>query len=130
MDQPLAESTSNLPDFLGSYGNPESWAYSTLVLCGDEKLVQIYQIKESKYFINRERVRQRMWLHDILDDNAIPYQIEISSRWISRKKFRETQHIFVEEKYKKKARRLIKEYKKASIIVPEDMDEGNMVDNA
>ena len=136
MDRSLAESADNMnmPEYLGSYGDPELWAYSTLIPCGNEKLVKIHEIQGGilitrRRHVNREIVRQRMWLHDVLDDNGIPYQIEISGSWINSRKYLETHCIYVEEKHVKKARLLIEEYNTAENIVQEDMDEENIVDN-
>ena len=105
----------------------ELTAYSTLPPSDGENLVKIYSLKEGLY-ANREEVRLRTWAHDILDDNNIPYRIEILGKWIARRKFRETQMIYVEEKNKKKARRLIRKFKNANDILPEHIHENDVDD--
>jgi len=104
------DSAVKLPEHLiGSYIDPELWAYSTLPPCDSASLVNIYEVKQGD-FTGRETIRQRMWLHDILDDNGIQYQVEINAYWAARKRFSEVQCIYVEEENAKKARSLIKEY--------------------
>ena len=103
-------SSFKLPEHLiGTYLDPELWAYSTLPPCDEETLVCIYEVKQGN-FTSRLDVRQRMWLHDLLDDNDIPYQVEMKGYWAARKHFSEIQCISVEETNEKKARDLIKEY--------------------
>ena len=124
-----AESTENLPGiFIESYGDPKLWAYSTLSPSFSENLVQIYEVKLNMD-ATKETIRQRMWLHDILDDNKIPYKIEIVGAWAGRRKFGEKQIIYVEEKNRKKSRRLIKAYNNAANFIPEDKGEENMSDD-
>ena len=111
------------------YGDPALWAQSTLELRDSEdsvELVRIYTVRQGRY-IDRKKVRQRMWLHDILDDNKIPYRIEFDGYWATRKKYADIQYILVEEKHGKKARRLIKEYNDTENIVDSNfIDEEEM----
>jgi len=103
------------------FGNPALWAYSTLPpSVGNDSLIKIYEHKDT-----RDTTRNRIWLHDILDDNKIGYKVEIIGAWASRRKFGERQYIYVEEKNFKKARRLIRAYKNAEGV----FDEENMVDD-
>jgi len=107
---PSDGSVYELPEKLvGSYLDPSLWAYSTLPPGDYDDLISIYSIKQEKYQ-KRETIRQRIWLHDILDDNNIPYQVVIKTRWAERKSFSEDQFIYVKEKDRRKAKRLIKEY--------------------
>jgi len=107
------------------FGNPELWAESTLSDSHDfEDLVQVYEIKADKL---RKYVRERIWLHDILDDNNIPYKVEFvgfHSASITGRKSRmysEKQYIFVEKKHKKEVLKFIKEYNNLENIVEEDI---------
>lgn len=101
------------------YGDPELWAQSTLESSGDENLVKIHTVKQGRY-VGRKKVRQRIWLHDILDDNNIPYYIKFDGYWATRKKYADIQYILVEEENRKKARRLIKEYNNPENIIAGD----------
>jgi len=118
--------TSLLFDKLRSVGDPALWAQSTLLHGDTENLVKIYDVMEGKY-INSETVRNRIWLHDILDDNNIPYHIEIKGTWPSRKKFAEKQSIYVEKKRASRVRKLIKEYNNADNIFQYDSDEDSQI---
>ena len=104
---------------LGNYGNPELWAKSTLAPGVTENLVEIHTIAPGKY-VTAETVRHRTWIHEILDDNKVPYKISIVGYWPTRKKFAEQQVVSVEEKNAKKARRLIREYND-----PDNLIKGN-----
>ena len=110
------------PNLLGAYGDPALWAQSTLTPSEDMNLVKIFEVKPNKV-IAAETIRQRIWLHDVLDDNKTPYHLDIIGYWRTRKKFAEYQVIYVQEKHRKKARRLINEYKNAADLSPLDFDE-------
>ena len=105
-------------NLLGSYSDPALWAYSTLPPGDYDDLVNIHIVKQGN-LQGREAIRQRIWLHDILDDEGIPYQVVIKSYWVSRKKYAEDQFIYVEEKHSKKAKRLIKAFNNPENIVSE-----------
>jgi len=121
--RPSDESINDLvKNSIGSYLDPELWAYSTLPPGEHDDLVDIYTIKQGK-FMGREIVRQRMWLHDILDDNDIPYQVVIKSYWVSRRKYSEDQVIYVREEHRKKARKLIKTFNNPDNTVTEIPEE-------
>ena len=108
---------------LKSRGDPELWAKSTLPP-GEHELYKLYTIAPG-IFLSEETIRHRTWLHDILDDNKIPYQIEIKGYWPTRRKFVEAQFIYIEQKNRNKAIRLIKEFNNPSNLVQEDAEEEN-----
>ena len=93
------------PNLISAGDNPETWVKSTFPPEYKSKtLVKVYEISDKKISgINR----QRMWLHDILDDNGILYRVEFSGYWAGRRKYVEVQEIYVEEEHFNKVRRLI-----------------------
>ena len=120
--RPSDGTTIELPkNLIGTYIDPALWAYSTLPPCDTNELVNVYVVQQSRYQ-GRDMVRQRMWLHDILDDEGIPYQVVIKSRWSNRKRYNEDQFIYVEEKYERKAKKLIKAFAGQNNTVPEIHD--------
>jgi len=84
-------------------------AESTLIPNEDTKLVNIHIVKPD-ITGSTEKIKNRTWLHDILDDNDIPYHIEIRSFSPSSTKTIESQWIFVEEKHAETAKDLFKQY--------------------
>ena len=108
------------PRFLtGPEDNPETWAKSTLTEADDDNLVAVYE----------EAGRQRMWLHDVLDDSGIPYKIEVVPCWLGVNSY-EKPVILVEEKHKDAVLTLIKEHENEGSIVREDMGEEGRTDHA
>jgi len=108
--RPADESVLGLPkNLVGTYIDPVKWAYSTLPPGDHIDLICIHTVNQGKYQ-GREMVRQRIWLHDILDDEDIPYRVVIKGYWATRKKYAEDQFIYVEKKHRKKATRLINEF--------------------
>lgn len=116
------------------FKNPELWAKSTLPPPYDiEKLKRIYTFTDKN---DKEKSRERIWLHDVLDDNNIPYVIEIVGYWVGKRDFREKQRIYVEKKHKDKALKFIDEYNNAEVSwedfedISDDVDDtGNAIDN-
>ena len=102
------------------FGDPVLWAKSTLKPKKSMELTKIYDLKcnpggiTGLCYIPQEIIRHRMWLHDILDDNNIPYYIEFITELSGRRrvKRKELHNIYVEKKYAPKVRWLIKEFKK------------------
>jgi len=122
IEKPSTQDIENTPfvlpsNLLGSYGDPELWAKSTLKHAKYEDLIEIYII-HSSLFVSSELIRNRMWLHDLLDDVGIPYYIEVGSLG-GRKKLTEEQHIYVERKNVKRAVSLIRKYNDIKSIVRE-----------
>jgi len=113
-----AQSEKPASSLLKSTGEPELWAKSTLPPCDTAELFKLYVVKPGT-FQSEETIRQRMWLHDILDDHNIPYHIEIGGFWPTRKKFVETQRIYVEKKHSKKAVTLLREWSDPSSLIAE-----------
>jgi len=127
--RPSDGSEIELPkNLIGSYSDPALWAYSTLPQGDYEDLVNVHTVKQGK-FLGRETVRQRMWLHDILDDEGIPYRVVIKSYWATRRKFAEDQFIYVEEKHSKKAKRLIKAFNNSDNAVSEIPEDETSTEN-
>jgi septum site-determining protein MinD len=106
---------------IGPFGVPDLWAKSTLEADSTDGLVKVYEVKQGSY-VKRETVRYRTWLHDVLDDYRIPYYVDVSGYWATRRKFVEAQQIFVQEKHKKKTQALITEYNDPGRIVQEYVD--------
>jgi len=108
--RPADGESYELPEGLVSaHVDPSLWAYSTLPQGDYDDLVSVHVITQGNYQ-GGDIVRQRMWLHDILDDEGIPYQVVIKGYWPHRRKYAEDQFIYVEEKNRKKAKRLKKEF--------------------
>ena len=122
---------NKLPEnLINSNIDPSLWAYSTIVPCDDTELVNVYVVAHKKY-MSGETTRHRMWLHDILDNEGIPYQVVIKGYWAERRKFAEDQFINVEKKHRKKVKRLIKEYNDPSndaTEISEDSEFANYID--
>ena len=97
---------------VGPYGDPGSWAQSTL---DDdvEHLAKIFEIKPDKN-TPLEVIRNRIWLHDLLDVERIPYKVVVSGFWASRNKYSLSQSIYVEQKNRNKARVLVLEHRKSN----------------
>ncbi|MCL1880989.1 MAG: hypothetical protein FWF76_02290 [Oscillospiraceae bacterium] len=101
------------------YGDPDKWAESTLKnVINDEELVLIYMIKHGRW---HPYVRERFWLHDILDDNDILYKVVLSGEYKVKsagarrgRKFNEWQGVYVRKADEDKALELIKEYEEAT----------------
>jgi len=110
--QPVISSTSVKGisnTLIGSYGDPDIWANSTLDHEVNE-LVKVYEIKPGKDS-PLETVRNRIWLHDLLDKERIPYKVVVSGFWASSKKYSLSQSVYVEQKNRDRVRELILEYK-------------------
>ena len=104
------------PVFLsGAENDPEKWARSTLTGSDDENLVAVYE----------ESGRQRMWLHDVLDDYGIPYKIEVVPCWLGVNSY-EKPVILVEEKNKDTVLDLIREHDDKDNIVQEETEEEDL----
>ena len=103
-------------------------AESTLIPNKDAKLVNIHVIKPD-ITGSSNKIKQRTWVHDLLDDHDIPYHIEIRCFSPSTKKIIESQWIFVEEKDSEAAQELIKQYiDPESISFPEEEMEDEDID--
>ena len=85
------------------------WAKSTLVSKDSKDLTNIYIIKQEEAG-GIENIRNKAWIHDLLDDNHIPYFIEIKGFRPSKRVYIESQWIYVERKNGIKASFLISEY--------------------
>ena len=121
------EETTPLDDtskFLGTYGDPKLWAQSTLINANFDDLIEVYAVVPS-FEIPTESIRNRMWLHDLLDDMEIPYYIE-AGRSEGSKITVDAQHIFVENKNAATVSALIMAYNSSDSIVkniPDEEDE-------
>jgi len=113
--------------FLGSYGDPKLWAKSTLKNADEDDIVPVHAITAGM-FTSNETVRNRMWLHDLLDDAGIPYYIEVGGMGGGRN-LTEAQYIYVEKKNAAIAQKLIKEYNEAEKITADlsDIDEDPVI---
>ena len=112
-----------VPDRLKAvYGDPELWAHSTFEPSDDEALVLIHEIKPSGQ-TGRGTFMQRTWVHDVFDDNDIPYHIEIGGHWKSRRNFSEIQSIYVKKVNSGKAINLMRAYENPENILKEAKQE-------
>jgi len=106
---------------LGSYGDPEQWAKSTLKSANIDELVQVYVVTPGLYATS-STIRNRMWLHDLLDDKKIPYFVDIGGMAGS-KVLVEAQYIYVEEKNALKALTLINKFNDSGSIIHDTSDD-------
>jgi|GEM_PF-650532 len=111
----------------GSYGDPKEWAKSTLI--GEkEGLVRIFHIKPGGD-ITPETIRNKTWIHELLDVEGIKYKVVISGYWATPKKYLVSQSILVEPENRKRAKELIPEESNIDDVIlktdfePEDEDE-------
>jgi len=105
-------------NLLGKFGDPSLWAQSTLKNAKTEDLVAIYSVQANP-LLSGDSIRNRMWLHDLLDDKKIPYYIEVGSK-DGTKDLTEAQYIYVEKKNANKAIFFIKQYNDPSNIIREN----------
>jgi len=91
----------------GSYGDPKEWARSTLI--GEkEGLVRIFHIKPGGD-VTPETIRNKTWIHELLDVEGIKYKVVISGYWATPKNYLVSQSILVEPENVKRAKVLIPE---------------------
>jgi len=91
----------------GSYGDPKEWAKSTLIGEKDD-LVRIFHIKPGGD-VTPETIRNKTWIHELLDVEGIKYKVVISGYWATPKKYLISHSILVEPENKKRAKELIPE---------------------
>jgi len=117
-------------NLIGSFGDPSLWAQSTLKDADEDDLVAVYTIGQG-FFLGGESIRNRMWLHDLLDDKEIPYYIEVG-RIGGGKAMVEAQVIYVEKRHAPRVVNLINEYNDPISIVSISHDDSddtfNLVD--
>jgi len=99
----------------GLFGDPDLWAKSTLLNAKVEDLIAIHIIAQD-LFTGNESIRNRMWLHDLLDDRNIPYYIEVGNIG-GGKALSEAQIIYVEKKNAKIAYGLINKFNNPISVV-------------
>jgi len=104
-------------------------AFSTLPQSREnEPISRVYLIKPGK-LMPPETTMHRMWLHDILDDNDIPYLVEAMGVFVSRRKFGQMQGIYVLDSDYDKAIALKKKFEKAACEIPEELEEAEFIDD-
>jgi len=111
----------------GSYGNPESWAKSTLI-GNDDKLIQVYEIKPGGD-VTLESIRNRIWIHDLLDSEGIKYKIDIAGYWAAHKKYTLSQSLFIKPEDMIKVRELLDGKSSNIDDIEDDYDDDEEVDN-
>lgn len=82
-------------------------------------------MKEKWVRIIETNSNNKTWLHDILDDNKIPYKEDIESYWdgwIKAPKYKEKVFISVPIKYEKQVLEYIEEYNNLNNIVIDDLE--------
>jgi hypothetical protein len=98
------------------YGNADLWAKSTLPESAEseQELVEVYRVKAGMW---NTCPRERMWLHDVLDDRGIGYKVEITGEYPMQaggfrrsRKFKEVQIVYVEKSMERRVIRLIKKF--------------------
>jgi len=106
------------------------WAKPTLITdCETEGLIKVFEVSAGTY-AKKETIRNRIWIHDIFDDNGIEYYIEMELKHQG-KQFAEVQSIYVRPEDKENALFLIWTFSKADFVAPEytpDVATQNMVD--
>ena len=99
---PAQTSASNVPD-------SKVLAKSTLTADDSTQLTNVYTIKQDEVG-GIENIRNRTWIHDLLDDNKIPYYLEVQGHRPTKRIYVESQLIFVERKNGIRASFIINEY--------------------
>jgi len=106
------------------------WAKSTLHVDDDiEDLFKVYEIGAG-LFAKKETIRNRIWIHDLFDDNGIRYHIEIDGK-SQGKQLAEFQSIYIRPEDKEIAVFLIMKFNNTKFEKPEYSPEiatQNMVD--
>jgi len=106
-------------NFLGKFGDPTRWAQSTLKHVDTEDLIAVHSI-QSNPLTGSDTIRDRMWLHDLLDDKRIPYYIEVGSKDGS-KDLAEAQFIYVEKHNAERVLLYIRQFNDPGSIIREDL---------
>ena len=119
-------------NYTAALGDPEKWAKSTLVGKYEfDELREVYSIMKNKKM--GVYPRERCWLHDVLDEQGIPYKIDILSlprevvqRNFKRKlNFKDEQHIYVLPEHEQTVKDIIaKCNSKANLSLPEEYKTG------
>ena len=97
----------------------KSWAKSTLLgYQSCDELCEVYEMPG----------RLQGWLHEVLEDNKIPYKIRITPGWHGSSqysRYNETQTLYVEQQHETTVLSLINDYENADI----NIDEEDMIDD-
>ena len=113
-----SSAASKLPKgFIAAHGDPELWAKSTLPQEDADDLAILFTVNKST-LIGNQPIRYRMWLHDVLDDNGIRYQIE--------HKGGDEQVIYVRNANKERALSLMTAYESSAGVAQELTKEYDM----
>ena len=93
-------------------------AFSTMAAPDNlDELCLLHKISPGS-FVPASDTMNRMWLHDLLDNNYIPYLIESASVWVSRRKHGTIQSIYVKARDYKDAVKLKRTYRDAAHYEP------------
>ena len=84
---------------------------------GIEGLIKVFEVGEGIY-AKKETIRNRIWVHDLFDDNGIEYYIEMELK-SQGKQLAEVQSIYVRPEEKNDAFYLIWTFNNAELIAPE-----------
>lgn len=113
------------------YGNPENWAKSTLPENHDSAdLVLIHSFKKKP---PNNYPRERIWLHDALDDRGILYKVDVVGEYPYKnkgagvrrgRKFKEKQNIYVTKEDESRVLKIIKKYNNPkNVVLDKDFEE-------
>jgi hypothetical protein len=105
-------------------------AKSTLITdYGLEGLIKVFEVGAGIY-ATKETIKNRIWIHDLFDDNGIEYYIEMELK-NQGKQLAEVQSIYVRPEEKENASFLIWSFSKGEFVKPEytpDVTTQTMVD--
>jgi hypothetical protein len=105
-------------------------AKSTLITDGEiESLIKVFEVN-TDVTADKDKIKNRTWIHDLFDDNGIEYHIETELKNKGRQII-ETQSIYVRPEEKDDAFFLISKFNKAEFEPPElspDVTTQTMVD--
>ena len=128
-DLPVSDNESNIMEdtskFLGAFGDPKLWARSTLKDFDINNIIRLYTITPG-LLVAKESIRDRMWLHDLLDDNGILYHIESGSMNGS-KDLIEAQNIYIQKEDAEKAVFLINNFHDTNNIINDTSGDDDLI---
>jgi len=115
-------------DLVSGNEAPDLMAYSTMREPTDVNDISMIHMIKQGALIPPEVTRNRIWIHDILDDYNIPYLVEMASVWLGRRKHGEVQFIYVLKADRKRAIDLKRKFENATEIVSALRDDMYLAD--
>ena len=90
------------------------------------KICESYEYLDSK-------LNLKIWLHDLLDENNIPYKNEVESYWegsVRTPEYKEKLIIYIPSEYQKQVEEYISDYNSPDNILSEDIEEFECEDDS